>query len=261
VQLSYQNGLSGDNMRLDGKKVLITGAAQGIGRAVAERMARAGATIIIADVAYDRAQIAAKELPGEHYAVPVDVRDEAQVKALVGRTVQLAGQLDVLVHCAGISLKTRCFLDISLADWQRVIDLNLTGTFLVCREAARPMVEQKSGSIINIASAAGRLAQKGGTPYGTSKAGVAHLTRIMAMDLAVHGVRVNAIAPGPVEGPLIQIHGAERMARYAARIPFKRLAQPLEIAGAALFLASEDASFVTGHVLYVDGGFTVSGLG
>jgi NAD(P)-dependent dehydrogenase (short-subunit alcohol dehydrogenase family) len=247
-------------MRLDGKRVLVTGGAQGIGRAIAGRMAEAGATLIIADIAADRGAEAAASLAGQHHAVPVDVRDEAQVTDMVRRAVTLAGGLDVVVHCAGISLSTRPFLDIPLADWQRVIDLNLTGTFLVCREAARPMVAQRSGSIITMTSVAGLLAQKGGTPYGASKAGVAHLTRIMAMDLAEHGVRANAIAPGPVEGPLIQVHGAERMARYAARIPLGRIAAAHEITGAALYLASDDSRFTTGSVLTVDGGFSVSGM-
>jgi NAD(P)-dependent dehydrogenase (short-subunit alcohol dehydrogenase family) len=247
-------------MRIDGKKVLVTGGAQGIGFAIATRMAQAGATLIIADINRDGAHDAAARLDGTHHATAVDVTDEAQVRDMVEATVRMAGGLDVMVNCAGVTLGIRSIFDTSLADFERVQRINVTGTFLCCREAARPMVAQRSGSLITIASVTATLAQKGGVSYGTSKAAVAHLTRIVAMEMVEHGVRANAIAPGPVETPLMQNHGAARKAAYVARIPMGRVAQPSEIGGAALFLASDEASFVTGEVFHVDGGFSVSGL-
>ena len=247
-------------MRVDGKRVLVTGGAQGIGFAIAIRLAAAGGTIIIADQNEAGAHAAAAALEGTHHAVKVDVTDEAQVKDMVAATVRQAGGIDVLVTCAGVTLGIRSILDTELADFERLLKINVVGTFLCVREAARPMVAQGSGSLITIASVTGRQAQKGGTSYGTSKAAVAHLTRIAAMDLAEFGVRCNAIAPGPVETTLMKGHGAARLAAYTARIPMGRVAQPAEIGGAALFLASDEASYVTGEVLFVDGGFAVSGL-
>ena len=247
-------------MRIDGKRVLVTGGAQGIGLAIATRLAAAGGVLILADRNYEGAVASAAALEGAHHAVAVDVTDEAQVRAMVETTLRLAGGLDVLVTCAGVSLGIRSIVDTSLEDFERVQRINVTGTFLCLREAARVMQAQAQGSMITIASVTASLAQKGGTSYGASKAAVAHLTRVVAMDMAEHGVRVNAIAPGPVATPLMLAHGAGRLAAYAARIPLGRVAQASEIGGAALFLASDEASFVTGEVLHVDGGFTVSGL-
>lgn len=245
-------------MRIDGKKVLVVGGARGIGLAVARRLAAAGGAITIADIDRAGAEVSAKELNGA--AVEVDVTDEGSVKRMVDTMVDVAGGLDVMINCAGVTLGIRSIFDTSLADFERVQRINMIGTFLCCREAARPMAAQRSGSLINIASVTGKLAQKGGVSYGTSKAAVAHFTRIAAMDLAEFGVRVNAIAPGPVETPLMKSHGEQRKAAYIARIPLGRVAQPDEVGGSALFLSSDESSYVTGEVLHVDGGFSVSGL-
>ena len=247
-------------MLISGKTALIVGGGQGIGRAIAERFANAQALVAIADIAVDRAQDAAKELGSAHFAVPVDVTVEASVKNMVDLVLARTQRIDVLVHCVGASLKTQNFWEIDLDDWRRILDVNVNGTLFCCREVARAMIRQRCGSIITIGSVAGILAQRGGVPYGASKAAVAHMTRIMAHDLAEYGVRANVIAPGPVIGPMTQLHGTERMAIYASRIPMKRMSQASEIAGAALYLASDEASFTTGHVLTVDGGFTISGM-
>lgn len=247
-------------MRLAGKVALVTGAAQSIGLAIAQRFAEEGAQVTIADIAADRADSAAATLPGDHHATYVDVADEASVDEMVRQVVARAGRLDTLVNCAGITFKTRPLTETPLDEWHKTLRVNLTGTFLCCRAAARAMIAQESGSIVTIASVAGVLAQKNNTPYGTSKAAVAHFTRIAAMDLAEHGVRVNAISPGPVDTPLFQTHGEELRARYMARIPLGRPAELAELASAAVFLASDESSYMTGHNLVLDGGFSVSGL-
>jgi len=247
-------------MMLAGNVALITGAAQGIGFAIAQRFADEGATVTIADINFDRAEAAAAALPGDHHAMQVDVGDETSVREMVRKVVARSGRLDTLVHCAGITFPTRPLIDTPLNEWNATLHVNLTGTFLCCREAARPMVDLRHGSIINIASVAGILAQKNNTPYGTSKAACAHFTRIAAMDLAEFGVRVNSIAPGPVATPLFNTHSEDIRARYMARIPLGRAAQPSELSGAAVFLASDDSNYMTGHTLVLDGGFSVSGL-
>jgi 3-oxoacyl-[acyl-carrier protein] reductase len=241
--------------RLDKKRALITGGARGIGRAIADRFVNEGASVVIADLDH---------IPGDDpmgcSKVHVDVADEASVKAMVAETLDLLGGIDILVHCAGIH-KPLNLLETELADWQRILDINLTGTFLCNREAARVMVEQEGGSIINIASVAAILPSVRTHAYATSKGGVVSFTRAIAGDLAVHGVRVNAIVPGPVETELMKANQPpEFHAKYIARLPTGRYALPEEIAGTAVFLASEDAGNINGSMLTVDGGFTSTGI-
>jgi len=233
--------------RLDGTVSLITGGASGIGAACAERFADEGATVVTADIAGS----------ADH---TVDVTDEAAVSAAVDAIVAAHGRLDSVVNAAGVAGGGPVHL-VPIEEWARVIAVNLTGTFLVAKHALRPMVEQGSGSIINIASIEGIEGTEGGSAYNASKGGVVLLTKNLAIDYGRAGIRANAICPGFIETPLLhQVMDLPEMskARDTIRDHHKlgRFGQPSEIAGAALFLASQDASFVTGHALVVDGGFT-----
>jgi NAD(P)-dependent dehydrogenase (short-subunit alcohol dehydrogenase family) len=242
-------------LRLKGKRALITGGARGIGRATANRFSDEGAVVVIADL-----QHGPDEDPAGFHKVRVDVSDEMSVKLMMQEAVGRLGGIDVLVHCAGTA-KHRDLLETELSDWQRIIDVNLTGTFLCNREAARFMVSQKSGCIINIASVAAFLPGARTHAYAASKGGVVTFTKAIAGDLAKHGIRVNGISPGPVETELVKaVHTPEFRTGYIARIPMGRYGQPDEIAGTAMFLASDDARYITGEILFVDGGFSSAGV-
>jgi NAD(P)-dependent dehydrogenase (short-subunit alcohol dehydrogenase family) len=241
--------------RLYQKRALITGGARGIGRAIVNRFVAEGAAVVIADLHHD-----AGDDPMGCQKVTVDVADEASVKAMIRETVDLLRGLDILVHCAGIA-RHRDLLEYELADWRRTLDVNLTGTFLCNREAARVMVGQKSGCIINIASVAAFLPGVRTHAYAASKGGVLSFTRAIAGDLAAHGIRVNAISPGPIDTGLARTAlSPEFRAGYRARIPMDRLGEPEEIAGTAVFLASDDAGYITGTAVIVDGGFSSAGV-
>ncbi len=236
-------------MRLTGKVALVTGGLSGIGAAVARRFAEEGATVVVADIA-----------AGEGDALRMDVADAAQVGAGFTAVEARHGRLDLLVHCAGIA-RDIPFLETPLAVFDQVVAVNLRGTFLVCQAAARMMARTGAGSIVTIGSVSGMRGNVGRAAYGASKGGVATMTQVMAVDLAGHGVRVNCIAPGPVETAMVAaVHDAEIRAAWTQAIPLARYGTPEEIAAAALFLCSDEASFVTGHVLAVDGGFLGAGL-
>lgn len=237
--------------RLDGRVALITGAASGLGLATMERFAKEGARVVGIDVQAGSA--AGAEVFG------VDVRDEAAVSATVDEVVARHGQLDVVANFAGVAGGGPVHL-VDADDWDRVVDINLKGTFLVCKHALRPMLEQRSGSIVNVASVEGLQGTEGGSSYNASKAGVVMLTKNMAIDYGRAGIRVNAICPGFIDTPLFRsVMGSDNMAQYRDQYRddhmLGRFGRPEEIAAAALFLASDDASFVTGHALAVDGGY------
>ncbi len=232
--------------RLDGRVALVTGGASGIGLACCERLAAEGAKVASLDLA-----------AGDYL---VDVRDEDAVAAAVDSVVAVHGRLDILVNSAGIAGGGPVHM-VSAADWQRVIDVNLTGTFLVSKHALRHMVAQRSGSIVNIASIEGVQGTEGGSSYNASKGGVVLLTKNMAIDYGRVGIRVNCICPGFIDTPLLRaVMDSEGMSKvrdhYRDLHVLGRFGRPEEIAAAAAFLASDDASFVTGHPLVVDGGFT-----
>ena len=248
--------------RLPDKVALITGAASGIGSACALRFAREGAIVASLDAAAEgdeRWAEAARIAPKAH-AAAVDVRDEASVAAAVAAVQQRFGRIDIVVNSAGVAGGGPVHL-MAAEEWDRVVGINLRGTFLVCKHALPAMMAQRQGSIVNIASIEGLEGSEGGSAYNASKAGVILLTRNLAMDYARVGIRANSICPGFIDTPMFrQVLDMPAMDVYRERIveqhQLGRTGTPEEIANAALFLASDEASFITGHALVVDGGFT-----
>jgi len=250
-------------MRLQGRVTAITGGALGIGRATALLFAAEGATVALGDVEIAGAEAVAKEIVGRGgraIAVGVDVGDAGQVQAFVDRVVAEFGRLDVMFANAGIA-HSAPFLEHPQAQWHRVLRVNLTGVFLCCQAAARQMVTQGGGGrIITTASINGFRGVENLVGYNAAKAGVIELTKTMAVELAKHRIAVNAIAPAQIDTRLTRTLPEEARQRRVARIPMGRFGEADEVARAALFLASDDASFVTGHTLAVDGGYLAGGL-
>lgn len=248
--------------RMDGKVAIITGAASGLGAASALRFAEEGARLAGFDLkpadGGDWAEAAAKA--GDALFETGDVRDVAGIDAFVASVRERFGRIDVLVNSAGVGAGGYVHL-LDPDEWDRVLDINLKGTFLFCRAVLPAMIEQRSGSIINLASVEGVEGMELTSAYNASKGGVVLLTKNMAIDYARRGIRVNCICPGFIETPLLgEVFGNPEMKAVRERIAdahmLGRLGRPVEIANAALFLACDESSFVTGHSLVVDGGFT-----
>jgi len=250
-------------MRLPDKKAVITGAGRGIGRQIALRFAAEGAHVVIADLRIEDARAAAAEITaagGKATAAYVDVGDAASVQKMIEAASAAFGPLDILVNNAGVGLN-KPFLTTTQAEWDLNLRVNLTGTFLCGQAAARVMVANGGGRIVNIASISGQRGGVGRSAYGASKGGVIALTKIMAVELAPLQVRVNAVAPGPVDTDQSRAtHTAATRRSYLERIPMNRYGTADEIASGVVFLAADDSGFVTGHVLNVDGGFNSAGL-
>ncbi len=240
---------------LRGKVVIITGASQGIGAACARRFAREGASVVMADVSDATGQALATELKAGY--MHCDVAQKSQIDALVAKTLQLHGRIDVLVNNAGI-FKAAPFLDVSEEDFDAVIRVNLKGSFLMAQAAAKAMVKHKTqGSIINMSSVNAVLAIPSIASYNMSKGGINQLTRVAALALADHGIRVNAVAPGTIATELAQkavLTDEAAKARIMSRTPMRRLGEPSEIADVVAWLASDAASYITGEIVTVDGG-------
>ncbi|MBV8774897.1 MAG: glucose 1-dehydrogenase [Deltaproteobacteria bacterium] len=235
---------------------LITGAGQGIGRGVALCLARAGAHIVIADQAAERigpAVAAVEDLGVQALGLTTDVSQSGDVQRMVQQTIQRFGKIDILVNDAGRVL-VKPMVEQTEADWDRVVDTNLKGVFLCCRYVVPEMIARKRGAIVNIASIAAFHVTVPHVPYAASKAGVVALTRDLAYEVARYGIRVNAIAPGPIETPMSQAVSAEQRQGIIRTIPLGRMGQPEDIGQAVAFLASDAASFITGATLPVAGG-------
>jgi NAD(P)-dependent dehydrogenase (short-subunit alcohol dehydrogenase family) len=242
--------------RFANKTAIVTGAARGIGLACARRFVAEGAKVLIADID-DKAGAAAAQAFGAaaHY-FHCDVGDAASVTAMIKEAETTFGGIDILVNNAGIEHGAD-FLDLTEADFDRVLRVNLKGAFLVAQGVARHLVAaNKQGAIVNIASINSVVAIPNQTPYSVSKGGLLQLTRVMAMALAPHGIRVNAIGPGSIMTDLLKAVGSDKEAkrRILSRTPLGRIGEPDEVASVAAFLASSDASYITGEIIYVDGG-------
>lgn len=244
-----------------GQTVLISGAAGGIGRAIAQQLVAAGGWAVLVDTDEDRLADAVDQLGGRACGLPGDLCDAGAIDGLIGEAWSQTGRIDGLVNCAGIFPNTP-MLDVALDEWDRVLDTNLRAPFLMTKAVAARMIGAGiEGAIVNIRSSAATLARPGIPHYGASKAGVQQLTRNMAIELAPHGIRVNAVAPGLIATERVMAKAAsagkaEHQAKVA-RIPLRREGQAEEIAGLVLVMLSPLASYCTGSVLLADGGFTL----
>ena len=249
-----------DLFDLSGRVAFVTGAAQGLGQAAAVGLARYGADVACVDLKSEACAETVRlvqALGRRAIALACDVTDELQVRAAAERTVAELGHVDVLFNAAGITRRVPT-VEIAPADWRRVVDVDLVGTFLCCQAIGRYMVRQGRGSIINVSSIAGLGGVgRGNTAYSASKAGVIGLTRELAVEWGPLGVRVNALAPVQFKTPFIApiLADEELTNRMTAKIPLGRMGEPEEIVGPTVFLASDASSMVTGHVLAVDGGY------
>ena len=246
-------------MNLEGKNAIVTGAARGIGAACARAFAEHGARVVLADIAPECEQTAseiASATGAETYAVLTDVSDPVACEALVAKTIERFSRCDILMNNAGI-IVAGSILDATIEDFDRVLGVNLRGTFLLSRLVARHMVEQKiAGAIINMSSTNAVVTIPDQLPYAVSKGGVMQLTRAMAMALAPHDIRVNAIGPGSIRTDMLNkvMENASAQRTILSRTPLGRFGEPEEVASVAVFLASDYASYVTGQTIYPDGG-------
>ena len=242
-------------MKLADKVAIVTGATQGIGLACAERLVREGARVMLVDIKPEGEQAAAQlGEPARFFAA--DVSQKADVDAMIAATLQAFGRIDILVNNVGVT-HAADFLDLAEDDFDRVLRINLKSMFLCGQAAAREMVKQQSGSIINMSSVNSELAIPNQVPYVVSKGGVNQLTKVMALNLAPHGIRVNGIGPGTILTELAKkavLGSPEARHTILSRTPLGRCGEPEEVASIAAFLASDDASYMTGQTIYADGG-------
>jgi 3-oxoacyl-[acyl-carrier protein] reductase len=246
--------MSIERKSIQAKVAIVTGAGKGIGRAIAERYGREGAKVVVADVDAENAQrvaAAIKAAGGTATAMPTDIADEASVAALFAQTVGEFGGLDILVNNAGLTSPMKHILTVDKAWWDRIIAVNLTGTFLCCLQASHIMARQGGGSIINLSSGGATRAHRMFVAYDASKGGIEAMSRALALDLGPYGVRVNILTPGSIDTSGIDSAGR---AMRGINLPLGRIGEPDDLTGAAVFLASDDARYITGQSIVVDGG-------
>jgi len=245
------------------RAVLVTGAASGIGRAVSEALGRRGTPVVLCDLDASGLDTTRRKIDGAAWTLTADVTNREDVERMTAEARRLAGPIGGLVNCAGIYPVTP-LLELSVDEWDRVMAVNLRGPFLVTQAMARRMIaDGGGGSIVNISSTSSRLARPGIAHYGASKAGLNQLTAVAAVELAPHGIRVNAILPGVIATERVQamaVSGDDARAEHAAklaRIPLARVGEPAEVVSVALFLLSPESSYCTGALFTADGGFTL----
>ena len=243
-------------MKLTGKVALVTGAAQGIGKAIALLLARNGADLVVSDINLEKAEETAKEIRAigpKAMAVKVDVANWSDVERMVTGILEKLAKIDILVNNAGIT-RDKLILRMTEEDWDAVLGVNLKGTFNCTKAVVRHMAKQRSGKIVNIASVVGEMGNAGQANYSASKAGVIGLTKTIAREYAQRGINVNAIAPGYIETPMTEALPEKAKEELRRLIPMERLGKPEDVAEAVLFLVSEESSYMTGQVLNVNGG-------
>jgi 3-oxoacyl-[acyl-carrier protein] reductase len=238
-----------------GRVALVTGASRGIGRAIALALASRGVSVVCGARGEHAGPVAAEisGQGGQAEAVALDVTDGATIDAAVARTIERFGRIDILVNNAGIA-RDQLMLRMKRDDWDAVLSTNLTGAYLVAQAVLKPMIRQRSGRIINITSVVGQAGNAGQANYAASKAGIIGFTKALALEVASRNVTVNAVAPGMIDTDMTRAISGSVQEDWAGRIPMKRLGTPGDVAGAVAFLASDEASYITGHVLAVNGG-------
>ena len=243
-------------LELSGRVALVTGASRGIGRAIALGLGRQQATVVLADVLVDLARQVSQEIAGaggKAEAVAMDVADEAQVGAVVQDLVGRLGRIDVLVNNAGIT-RDQLVMRMKRAEWDQVLQVNLTGAFVCAQAVLRPMMKQRFGRIVSIGSVVGQMGNAGQANYAASKAGLIGFSKALAREVAARNITVNVVAPGLIDTDMTRALPEHVQSEWLAKVPFGRFGTPEDVASAVCFLASDEAAYITGQVLAVNGG-------